>query len=79
MPSHPALMSNNAQGSGAQHAPQLTPGYPMPQSYSTPTAAYSPFARVDSLNTRKESVEEMYGVPENFLEVEVRNAMTHGG
>jgi hypothetical protein len=78
MPSHPALMSNNAQGSGPQHAPQLTPGYPMPQSYSTPTAAYSPFARVDSLNTRKESVEEMYGVPENFLEVEVRNAMTHG-
>lgn len=78
MPSHPALMSSNAQGSGPQHAPQLTPGYPMPQSYSTPTAAYSPFARVDSLNTRKESVEEMYGVPENFLEVEVRNAMTHG-
>ncbi|PWN89667.1 PX-domain-containing protein [Acaromyces ingoldii] len=47
----------------------------MPQSYAS---AYSPFARVESLNTRKENVEEMYGVPENFLEVEVRNAMTHG-
>lgn len=79
LPSHPAIMSNNSQGGGPSQPPQLTPGYPMPQSYSTPTASYSPFARVDSLNTRKESVEEMYGVPENFLEVEVRNAMTHCG
>lgn len=68
------LGSNDPQGGPAQ----LTPGYPMPQSFSTPTAGYSPFARVDSLNTRKESVEDMYGVPENFLEVEVRNPMTHG-
>ena len=78
LPTHPSMMSPTQQTSGASQAPQLTPGYPMPQSYSTPTASYSPFARVDSLNTRKESVEEMYGVPENFLEVEVRNAMTHG-
>ena len=75
MPSHGSI---SQQTSNTAQAPQLTPGYPMPQSYSTPAASYSPFARVDSLNTRKESVEEMYGVPENFLEVEVRNAMTHG-
>lgn len=63
-------------GVGQGQAPaQIAPGYPMPQSYAS---AYSPFARVESLNTRKENAEEMYGVPENFLEVEVRNAMTHG-
>lgn len=76
LPSHPATTSPNQQTMA--QAPQLTPGYPMPQSYATQAASYSPFARVDSLNARKESVEEMYGVPENFLEVEVRNAMTHG-
>lgn len=26
----------------------------------------------------RETPEDMYGVPENFLEVEVRNARTHG-
>ncbi|KAJ1020137.1 hypothetical protein NDA16_004417 [Ustilago loliicola] len=57
---------------------QLTPGYPLPSSnYTIPS--YSPFARVDSLSTpRRETVEDMYGVPENFLEVEVRNPLTHG-
>ncbi|KAE8232101.1 hypothetical protein CF326_g2872 [Tilletia indica] len=43
-----------------------------------PATPYSPFARVDSLNTRRETLEEMYGVPENFLEVEVKNPITHG-
>lgn len=78
MPNSGPLGGHSGQdGYGAQsNGPaQLTPGYPMPQSYSTPTN-YSPFARVE--NTRKESVEDMYGVPENFLEVEVRNPMTHG-
>ena len=40
--------------------------------------SYSPFARVESLDQQQETPEEMYGVPENFLEVEVRNAQTHG-
>lgn len=78
MPNSGPLGGNAGQdGYGTQpNGPaHLTPGYPMPQSYSTPTN-YSPFARVE--NTRKESVEDMYGVPENFLEVEVRNPMTHG-
>ncbi|PWN53423.1 Phox-like protein [Violaceomyces palustris] len=76
LPSHGANSSN--AGSTQNGAPrQLAPGYPLPASnYSTPT--YSPFARVDSLNQRRETAEEMYGVPENFLEVEVRNPMTHG-
>ena len=52
-------------GGQGQAPAQIAPGYPMPQSYAS---AYSPFARVESLNTRKENVEEMYGVPENFLE-----------
>lgn len=28
--------------------------------------------------TRHQTAEELYGVPENFLEIEVRNPMTHG-
>jgi len=49
-----------------------------PQTPVAPPTPYSPFARVDSLNTRRETLEEMYGVPENFLEVEVKNPITHG-
>jgi hypothetical protein len=76
LPSHnnPLTKQEGQTGGPAQ----LTPGYPMPQSFATPAGAYSPFARVDSLNSRKEAAEDMYGVPENFLEVEVRNPMTHG-
>ncbi|KAK0533457.1 Sorting nexin-3 [Tilletia horrida] len=48
------------------------------QQAANPPTPYSPFARVDSLNTRRETLEEMYGVPENFLEVEVKNPITHG-
>jgi hypothetical protein len=57
---------------------QIVPGYPMPQGLAGGNTGYSPFARVDSLGTRREAPEDMYGVPENFLEVEVRNPMTHG-
>ena len=28
--------------------------------------------------TREQTVEERYGIPENFLEIEVRNPQTHG-
>lgn len=62
---------------GAAPPRQLAPGYPMPQGFAV-DASYSPFARVESLSTRQEAPEDMYGVPENFLEVEVRNPMTHG-
>ncbi|WFD30235.1 Sorting nexin-3 [Malassezia sp. CBS 17886] len=41
-------------------------------------STYSPFARVETVSTRPEVPEDMYGVPENFLEVEVRNPRTHG-
>ncbi|CAG8620466.1 8660_t:CDS:2 [Paraglomus occultum] len=30
------------------------------------------------LQIKEQSIEEMYGVPENFLEIEVRNPQTHG-
>ncbi|SPO32143.1 related to GRD19 protein, involved in retrieval of late Golgi membrane proteins from the prevacuolar compartment [Ustilago trichophora] len=81
---HPTFASTSSSstshsGSTNPAAPrQLAPGYPLPASnYTIP--AYSPFARVDSLSTpRRETVEDMYGVPENFLEVEVRNPLTHG-
>lgn len=40
--------------------------------------SYSPFARVESLGPHPATAEDIYGVPENFLEVEVRNPRTHG-
>lgn len=75
---HSAFASHPSSTTGAPR--QLAPGYPLPSSnYSVP--AYSPFARVDSLSsasTRNLPPEDMYGVPENFLEVEVRSPLTHG-
>lgn len=41
-------------------------------------SSYSPFARVESVAPRTDAPEDIYGVPENFLEVEVRNPRTHG-
>lgn len=41
-------------------------------------SGYSPFARVESSAPRDDAPEDMYGVPENFLEVEVRNPRTQG-
>ncbi|PWZ01662.1 hypothetical protein BCV70DRAFT_158171 [Testicularia cyperi] len=77
LPNEPAGFSAAGAGGYGAAPRQLAPGYPLPASnYTVP--AYSPFARVDSLNTRRETVEDMYGVPENFLEVEVRNPLTHG-
>lgn len=59
------------------------PGPPQGSSFrkgpSAPAPVYSPFARVESLNNHRDNnTEDMYGVPENFLEVEVRNPTTHG-
>lgn len=41
-------------------------------------SSYSPFARVETTAPRADAPEDIYGVPENFLEVEVRNPRTHG-
>ncbi|EEB90189.1 hypothetical protein MPER_11638 [Moniliophthora perniciosa FA553] len=47
-------------------------------------AAVSPFARVGTFDEgpgllgRSQTIEEMYSVPESFLEIEVRNPQTHG-
>ncbi|KAI0744331.1 PX-domain-containing protein [Daedaleopsis nitida] len=46
-------------------------------------ATVSPFARSSvfdepRLGGREQSIEEMYSVPESFLEIEVRNPQTHG-
>lgn len=68
----------SSSSAAAAQTRQLTPGYPMPQGLGGTPTGYSPFARVDSLTSRREAPEDMYGVPENFLEVEVRNPMTHG-
>jgi hypothetical protein len=43
----------------------------------------SPFARSSAfeetlLSAREQTIEEMYSVPESFLEIEVRNPQTHG-
>ncbi|EST05758.1 Phox homologous domain protein [Kalmanozyma brasiliensis GHG001] len=78
LPHEPAGFSSHTSTDYGAAPRQLAPGYPLPASnYTIP--AYSPFARVDSLSTpRRETVEDMYGVPENFLEVEVRNPLTHG-
>lgn len=80
---NPSSLLPERHGDQQQQAPvdsqrQLTPGYPMPQGMAGGNTGYSPFARVDSLASRREQPEDMYGVPENFLEVEVRNPMTHG-
>lgn len=78
LPHEPAGFTSQHSSDYGTAPRQLAPGYPLPASnYTVP--AYSPFARVDSLSTpRRETVEDMYGVPENFLEVEVRNPLTHG-
>ncbi|KAJ2720302.1 Sorting nexin-3 [Coemansia sp. Benny D115] len=36
------------------------------------------FSANTRLSTREQTVEDLYGEPENFLEVEVKNPMTHG-
>lgn len=64
------------QGRGQAHSPR--PSRMGTVSTSRYPTTYSPFARVESLNQRRETPEDMYGVPENFLEVEVINPQTHG-
>ncbi|CAG8723454.1 14506_t:CDS:2, partial [Acaulospora morrowiae] len=36
------------------------------------------FNAISRLDMKEQTIDEMYGVPENFLEIEVRNPQTHG-
>lgn len=59
--------------------PRLTPSTTSaPKKKSVYPTSYSPFARVETLGARDSYGDDLYGVPENFLEVEVRNPITHG-
>ncbi|KAJ0123401.1 Sorting nexin-3 [Diaporthe amygdali] len=65
----------------ANQAPPLSPTSPGP---TTPKGPISRFQKpimqsMSSLpDTRQQSFDEIYGPPENFLEIEVRNPRTHG-
>jgi hypothetical protein len=58
------------------------PTSPNPQSSSSPKSPTSPSLHRSMLqsmpDTRQQSFDEIYGPPENFLEIEVRNPRTHG-
>lgn len=71
--------SPSLRGNGALPPHQGGSSFRPQQQQPPPIPVYSPFARVESLNTHRDNnAEDMYGVPENFLEVEVRNPTTHG-
>ncbi|KAL1876202.1 SF3a splicing factor complex subunit [Diaporthe australafricana] len=66
----------------ANQAPPISPTSPGPA--TTPKGPISRFQKpvmqsMSSLpDTRQQSFDEIYGPPENFLEIEVRNPRTHG-
>ncbi|RIA90823.1 sorting nexin-3 [Glomus cerebriforme] len=43
---------------------------------SSPTQKH--FEATSRLQMKEQTIDEMYGVPENFLEIEVKNPQTHG-
>ncbi|KAG8757678.1 Sorting nexin-3 [Ceratobasidium sp. 423] len=55
---------------------------PSPFARSSDLTGPNPFARSTyeptQLTGREQTIEEMYSVPESFLEIEVRNPQTHG-
>ncbi|EUC64030.1 sorting nexin-3 protein [Rhizoctonia solani AG-3 Rhs1AP] len=57
-------------------------GTPSPFARSSDLTGPNPFARStyesEQLAGREQTIEEMYSVPESFLEIEVRNPQTHG-
>lgn len=79
-----------AQQPSTQQQQNITPNNVNPPPASPPIqVTHSPFARSDSsqrmtfsdmarMAGRPQTFDEMYAVPESFLEIEVRNAMTHG-
>ena len=42
------------------------------------TPRFQAFQTMAGPITREQTVEERYGIPENFLEIEVKNPQTHG-
>ncbi|CAE6480438.1 unnamed protein product [Rhizoctonia solani] len=62
----------------------MSSGYaaPSPFARSSDLTGPNPFARStfepNQLAGREQTIEEMYSVPESFLEIEVRNPQTHG-
>ncbi|CAE6456018.1 unnamed protein product [Rhizoctonia solani] len=62
----------------------MSTGYaaPSPFARSSDLTGPNPFARStyesEQLAGREQTIEEMYSVPESFLEIEVRNPQTHG-
>lgn len=45
---------------------------------STGHHKFQSFQTMTGASTRDQTVEERYGIPENFLEIEVKNPQTHG-
>jgi hypothetical protein len=39
---------------------------------------FQSFQSLTGASTRDQTIEERYGIPENFLEIEVKNPQTHG-
>ncbi|CAE6438890.1 unnamed protein product [Rhizoctonia solani] len=62
----------------------MSTGYaaPSPFARSSDLTGPNPFARStyesEQISGREQTIEEMYSVPESFLEIEVRNPQTHG-
>jgi len=81
-PSNPFASFSTATGSTS--SPYVTsPGYSSPSSYypdimapSSPTGSATGGAGTQ-LQNRTQTLEEMYSVPENYLEIEVRDPRTH--
>ncbi|CAO3614778.1 unnamed protein product [Cunninghamella echinulata] len=44
----------------------------------SPTPRFQAFQSMAGPITREQTIEERYGIPENFLEIEVKNPLTHG-
>lgn len=42
------------------------------------THGFRAFESTSRLGAREQTDEERYGIPENFLEIEVKNPQTHG-
>ncbi|KAI8067819.1 sorting nexin-3 [Gongronella butleri] len=47
-------------------------------SANSPSPRFQAFHSMAGSLTREQTIEERYGIPENFLEIEVKNPLTHG-
>ncbi|RAL68339.1 hypothetical protein DID88_007070 [Monilinia fructigena] len=62
----------------AQSVQSPTTGHTSPQSPTSPGRSSIPSAMQAMPDSRQQSFEEIYGPPENFLEIEVTDPQTHG-